>query len=86
MPAGNKKGTGRPKGAISKTTRITREWIADFLSTSEERKRFESDWKDMEARDRVNARLKLIEFIVPKMAAVVPEQENGDKRYTVNWQ
>jgi len=81
---GHKK-VGTRKGAPNKITLWSREWISAFLSTEKERKLFESDWELMEPRERVQARLKLVEYITPKPATVQPDTGDSGKTYEVIW-
>jgi len=63
---GNKLGKGRPKGVMNKLNADSRERLhaiyeKDLLKT------FKEDLKELSARERVQAFLKLTEFFVPKL-------------------
>ena len=60
---GNTYGSGRPKGSPNKTTAETKELINDLVFNREE---FTSDWKHMNAHERMEIRIKLAKFIIPE--------------------
>ena len=72
---GNTYGSGRPKGSPNKTTAETKELINDLVFNKEE---FTSDWKHMNAHERMEIRIKLAKFIIPepKEAPVSSVQED----------
>lgn len=59
---------GRKAGTPNKVTGTVKEWIAAVIDGN--RKQFESDMKKLEPKDRVNALMKLLEYVVPKQASV----------------
>jgi hypothetical protein len=60
---GNNYGVGRPKGSPNKTTAETKELISELVFNREE---FTTDWKHMNAHERMEIRIKLAKFIIPE--------------------
>ena len=58
---------GRKAGTPNKATATTREWIQQILDENQQTIR--DDLKKLSAKDRVNALLSLIPYIVPKQMA-----------------
>lgn len=55
---------GRVKGTPNRTTQTTREWIQQVLDENQEQIR--EDLKKLQPKDRVNALLGLLPYVVPK--------------------
>lgn len=58
---------GRVKGTPNKTTQTTKEWIQAILDDNQEQIR--EDLKKLAPKDRVNALLGLLPYVVPKQAS-----------------
>ena len=58
---------GRAKGTLNKTTVTTKLWIQQILDENQQTIR--DDLKKLSAKDRVNALLSLIPYVVPKQMA-----------------
>jgi methionyl-tRNA synthetase len=61
---------GRRPGAKNKATKLLREKIADLLDATFEQ--VVEDFEQLEARERVNAWIKLAEYATPKLARKEP--------------
>ncbi len=75
---------GKPKGAKNKSTKIGQQKIANFLNNG--------GYDDLmteiallEGKDKVQAYIKLIEFVVPKQKAVEHKGDNAIGTLTVNF-
>ncbi|MBR5717062.1 MAG: hypothetical protein IKX59_10785 [Bacteroidales bacterium] len=70
-----KKGTpktgGRRKGTPNRVTSEMRAWIEGLLYGS--REQFERDLQDIEPRERVKVVLSLLQYVLPKRAAITPD-------------
>ncbi len=55
---------GRVKGTPNRTTQTTKEWIQQILDENQEQIR--EDLKKLNPKDRVNALLGLLPYVVPK--------------------
>ena len=55
---------GRPKGAVNKTTAQTKKIIEKLVSS--ELKNIDSLLEQLEPKERVNALIKLLAFVIPK--------------------
>ena len=60
--------SGKPKGAINKTTKEIREAITFFVSTNLES--FQSDLDALSPKDRIKVLVDLIQYITPKLKGV----------------
>ena len=60
--------SGKPKGAINKTTKEIREAITFFVSNNLEG--FQSDLDALSPKDRIKVLVDLIQYITPKLKAV----------------
>ena len=69
MAKGRKTG-GRPPGAANKVTRPVKEVISNLLSDYSNSGLMESDFADLEPKERMYMAEKLIQYIVPKMQSV----------------
>lgn len=58
---------GRVKGTPNRTTQTTKEWIQQILDENQEQIR--EDLKKLQPKDRVNALLGLLPYVVPKQMA-----------------
>jgi hypothetical protein len=75
---------GRVKGTPNRTTQTTKEWIQQILDENQEQIR--EDLKKLQPKDRVNALLGLLPYVVPKQMATqatvaierLTEDELGD--------
>lgn len=71
-----KKTGGRPKGAANKVTRPVKEVISNLLTDYSNSGLMESDFADLEPRDRMMMAEKLIQYIMPKMQSVAMSGDN----------
>ena len=69
MAIGRKTG-GRVKGSINKTTAVTKEVISDMLANYRESGLMDSDFMQLEPKDRLLITEKLMQYIMPKIQAV----------------
>ena len=68
---GNKEGQGRPKGAKNKSTILGREMLEKYFFKDKGLENLLQDIDGMEyERDRVNARIKMLEFVMPKQKEI----------------
>ena len=90
---GHKKSNGRPKGSANKTTLLGRDIIEEYFIKDEGLKTLLREIESLEYdRDKVNAKIKLLEFFIPKQKEIQtnafdnlrfeileePEQNNED--------
>lgn len=64
--SGNPK--GRPKGAKDKVSTTLKQWVVELLNDN--REQIQKDLKKLSPRDRVNALLGLLPYVMPKMQSV----------------
>lgn len=64
------KAAGRPKGAINKVSRPVKEVISNLLSDYSNSGLMESDFAELEPKDRMQMAEKFIQYIMPKMQSV----------------
>lgn len=64
---------GRAKGTPNKVTASVREWLS--LLIDKNRRQFERDLKALEPKERITVLEKLMQYVVPKQAAVFTEEE-----------
>lgn len=73
---GRKKGTektgGRQAGTPNKVTSSVRDWLQQIIDGN--RKKFEADLETLEPVDRVKVISNLLQYIVPKVQSVSPEE------------
>jgi hypothetical protein len=65
---GNNMGRGRPKGASNKSTETIKRSISMLLENNIDT--VQSDLDEMQPRDRVNALLQFMKFVVPTQKAI----------------
>jgi len=65
---GNNMGRGRPKGASNKSTETIKRNISMLLENNIDT--VQSDLDEMQPRDRVNALLQFMKFVIPTQKAV----------------
>ena len=65
---GNNFGKGRPKGASNKSTEIIKRSVSNLLENNIDT--VQSDLDEMQPRDRVNALLQFMKFVVPTQKAI----------------
>ena len=65
---GNNMGRGRPKGASNKSTEIIKRSVSNLLENNIDT--VQSDLDEMQPRDRVNALLQFMKFVVPTQKAI----------------
>jgi hypothetical protein len=65
---GNNMGRGRPKGASNKSTETIKRSISMLLENNIDT--VQSDLDEMQPRDRVNALLQFMKFVIPTQKAV----------------
>ncbi|MDX1365608.1 MAG: hypothetical protein R3243_15470 [Arenibacter latericius] len=68
---GNK---GRPKGTKNKSTLPTKQMIADYFENGGLAKLI-SDIEELEGKDKVGAKIKLLDYYMPKLKAVEVKAE-----------
>lgn len=61
-------GGGRQKGTPNGSTAKMREWLANFVN--EQRAQIEKDWRLLEPGERLRLFEKLLQYTMPKMAAI----------------
>ena len=61
---------GRPKGSHNKNTQDTRERIRQVIDALFSPDTIIKDLNDLEARDRINILIKLLEYSTPKLAHI----------------
>ena len=57
---------GRPKGSRNKTTKLTRQFITDFLE--EDQPKAAKDWLKLSPWERWQIRTQLLEYAAPKLS------------------
>jgi hypothetical protein len=67
---GNKDGQGRPKGAKNKTTLLGRDIIESYFIEQKGLEQLLNDISNLEDRDKVSAKIKLLEFFIPKQKEI----------------
>ena len=65
---GNNMGRGRPKGASNKSTETIKRSISMLLENNIDT--VQSDLDEMQPRDRVNALLQFMKFVIPTQKAI----------------
>ena len=63
--------TGKPKGSQTKTTKVVKEFIVDFLNDKSDE--LYSIWDELEPREKATLFLHLSRMVVPK-----PQDEKGE--------
>lgn len=66
----NNKGAGRPKGSQNKLNAELRKRVNDLLGDYFDKGKFESDLKEMEAKDRAGLMIKLVDYSLPKLKSI----------------
>jgi len=59
---------GRPPGTPNKTTAEMRSWVSDLLGKN--LKKLESDFNNLESKERFLIAEKLLQYVVPKQQAI----------------
>ena len=77
---GNNMGRGRPKGASNKSTETIKRSISMLLENNIDT--VQSDLDEMQPRDRVNALLQFMKFVIPTQKAI--ELENRERQEEKN--
>ena len=77
---GNNMGRGRPKGASNKSTETIKRSISMFLENNIDT--VQSDLDEMQPRDRVNALLQFMKFVIPTQKAI--ELDNRESQEEKN--
>ena len=77
---GNNMGRGRPKGASNKSTETIRRSISMLLENNIDT--VQSDLDEMQPRDRVNALLQFMKFVIPTQKAI--ELDNRESQEEKN--
>ena len=68
--------TGKPKGAINKSTKVARDFILKIVTDNLET--IENDFKQLEPKDRIKLTLDLMTFVIPKLRQVEVEIESNN--------
>ena len=63
---GHKLATGRPKGSLNKLTKANREFLHSILFDEEQ---FIKDWMELDLNGRMELRIKLASYVLPKATA-----------------
>ena len=74
---GNNMGRGRPKGASNKSTETIKRSISMLLENNINT--VQSDLDEMQPRDRVNALLQFMKFVIPTQKAIELDNRESDK-------
>jgi len=74
---GHKLATGRPKGSNNKSTEIVKKNVAVLLENNIQL--VQEDLDQMKPRDRVNALLQFMKFLIPTQKAVEVENRVSDE-------
>jgi|TARA_B110000263_G_C14957963_1_gene351201 hypothetical protein len=77
---GNNMGRGRPKGASNKSTETIKRSISMLLENNIDT--VQSDLDEMQPRDRVNALLQFMKFVIPTQKAI--ELDNRESQEEKN--
>lgn len=64
---------GRPKGVPNKVTSELKTWIQELIDGN--RKKFETDLKDLDPKDRLMILEKLMQYVVPKQQSISVEAQ-----------
>ena len=75
--SGHSLATGRPKGASNKSTEIVKKNVALLLENNIQL--VQQDLDEMQPRDRVNALLQFMKFVVPTKKAVEVDNRISDE-------
>ena len=75
---GDNIGKGRPKGASNKSTETIKRSISMLLENNIDT--VQSDLDEMQPRDRVNALLQFMKFVIPTQKAVELENRERPRR------
>ena len=68
--------TGKPKGAINRTTKVAKEFILKIVNENLET--IENDFKQLEPKDRIKLTLDLMTFVIPKLRQVEATIESSN--------
>ena len=79
---GDIKTGGRQKGTPNKATSMTKEFLNNFLSDYAASGLMQSDFAQLEPRDRLTLAEKFVQYIMPKMQSVAVAGE-GEKPVTI---
>ena len=63
---GHKLATGKPKGSLNKLTKANREFLHSILFDEEQ---FINDWMELDLNGRMELRIKLASYVLPKATA-----------------
>ena len=74
---GNKKGRGRPKGAMNKVTKEHRKRIEEILTRIYDQHIFE-DLENLKPNERVNLFIALSEYMIPKLQRTTLANDTND--------
>ena len=77
---GNNMGRGRPKGASNKATEIIKRNVSQLLENNIQL--VQNDLDEMQPRDRVNALLQFMKFVIPTQKAI--ELDNRESQEEKN--
>lgn len=64
---------GRPKGVPNKVTSELKIWIQELIDGN--RKKFETDLKELDSKDRLMILEKLMQYVVPKQQSISVEAQ-----------
>jgi len=74
---GNNIGKGRPKGASNKSTEIIKRSVSNLLENNIDT--VQSDLDVMQPRDRVNALLQFMKFVIPTQKAIELDNRESEE-------
>ena len=81
--SGHSLATGRPKGASNKSTEIVKKNVAVLLENNIQL--VQDDLDSMKPRDRVNALLQFMKFVIPTQKAIEVDNRITDEERNENY-
>jgi hypothetical protein len=82
LEKGREKTGGRQKGTVNKTTKTQKAKIQDLIDKLEPM--VHQDLLDLEAKERVDTYIKLIEYVLPKLARTTLANDENNKPLEIN--
>lgn len=72
---------GRPKGSKNKASVKLKNFIADFFEDNLDR--IQDDFDSLEPKERLTFLVKLMSYVIPRIAPETPEVEKGTKHIPI---